>query len=241
MTRTAFPDPSGAAGTANFAGAPSLARRRRAEALRARAEGRAPEGGAGVAPPPPAGPVCDHRCDWRGDWPRPPSAIVAARLDQPPPGARVTVCGLVTVRQRPGSAKGVVFVTLEDETGVVNVIVWAKTFARFRREVIAGRLLRVTGRLQRESAVIHVVAETIEDVSHLLDGLARLGRSFDAALAHADEVRRPQPEGSRPPVASAASRARDRMSGPLAVAPPRALHPRDQARRLFPSRPSMEE
>jgi DNA polymerase III alpha subunit len=172
-----------------------------------------------------------------GDWPRPPAAIVAARLDAPPQGARVTVCGLVTVRQRPGSARGVVFVTLEDETGVVNVIVWAKTFARFRREVIAGRLLRVTGRLQREGMVIHVVAERIEDVSHLLDGLARLGARFDNAWARADEVRRPQPEGSRPPQASAAARAQARMAGPLAAAPPRALHPRDQARRLFPSRP----
>lgn len=104
-------------------------------------------------------------------WPRPPAALVAARLDTPPEGARVTVAGLVILRQRPGTAKGVIFVTLEDETGVVNVIVWRGIYERFRRAVIAGRLLRVTGRLQRQHGVTHVIAETIEDLSALLDRL----------------------------------------------------------------------
>ena len=107
------------------------------------------------------------------DWPKPPSALPHARLGEPPNGARVTVAGLVLVRQRPGTAKGVIFVTLEDETGVVNVVVWAKVFERFRRAVIAGRLLRVTGRIQREMEVVHVVAEQIEDISPLLDELLR--------------------------------------------------------------------
>ena len=84
----------------------------------------------------------------------------------------MAVAGLVLVRQRPGTAKGVVFVTLEDETGVANVVVWKKVFERFRRAVIAGRLLRVTGRLQRQGAVTHVVAEEIEDITDLLDLLA---------------------------------------------------------------------
>ncbi|MFQ6775516.1 OB-fold nucleic acid binding domain-containing protein [Cereibacter sphaeroides] len=106
-----------------------------------------------------------------GSWPRPPKAIPAGRLNEPPSGARVAVAGLVLVRQRPGTAKGVIFLTLEDETGVVNVVVWAKIYEQFRRAVIAGRLLRVTGRLQREAGVVHVVAETIEDISHLLDQL----------------------------------------------------------------------
>ncbi|EGJ21825.1 Nucleic acid binding, OB-fold, tRNA/helicase-type [Cereibacter sphaeroides WS8N] len=83
----------------------------------------------------------------------------------------MAVAGLVLVRQRPGTAKGVIFLTLEDETGVVNVVVWAKIYEQFRRAVIAGRLLRVTGRLQREAGVVHVVAETIKDISHLLDRL----------------------------------------------------------------------
>lgn len=104
-------------------------------------------------------------------WPRPPSALVAARLDEPPGGARVTVAGLVILRQRPGTAKGVIFLTLEDETGVVNIVVWRTMYERFRRAVISGRLLRVTGRVQREAGVVHVVAEEIEDVSPLLDRL----------------------------------------------------------------------
>ena len=106
-----------------------------------------------------------------GTWPRPPSAIPAARLVEPPGGARVVVAGLVLVRQRPGTAKGVIFLTLEDETGTANVVVWAKIYERFRRAVIAGRLLRVTGRLQREAGVVHVVAEVVEDCSALLDDL----------------------------------------------------------------------
>jgi len=104
-------------------------------------------------------------------WPRPPSALPHARLAEVPNGARVTVAGLVLVRQRPGTAKGVIFVTLEDETGVANVVVWAKVFERFRRAVIAGRLLRVTGRVQREAEVTHVLAERVEDISPLLDRL----------------------------------------------------------------------
>ncbi len=104
-------------------------------------------------------------------WPRPPAALPAARLCEPPPGARVTVAGLVILRQRPGTAKGVIFVTLEDETGVVNVVVWRALYERFRRAVIAARLMRVTGRLQREHGVTHVVAERIEDISEMLDAL----------------------------------------------------------------------
>lgn len=104
-------------------------------------------------------------------WPRPPAALPAERLNEPPAGARITVAGLVILRQRPGTAKGVIFLTLEDETGVINVVVWRALYERFRRAVIAGRLLRITGRLQRENAVVHVVAEEIEDISPMLDRL----------------------------------------------------------------------
>lgn len=116
-------------------------------------------------------------------WPRPPEALPAARLTEPPVGARVTVAGLVLVRQRPGTAKGVIFLTLEDETGVANIIVWAKIFERFRRAVIAGRLLRVTGKLQREAGVVHILAEGIEDISPLLDQLLAPGFEPPAARA----------------------------------------------------------
>ncbi|MCR8725318.1 OB-fold nucleic acid binding domain-containing protein [Frigidibacter sp. ROC022] len=110
-------------------------------------------------------------------WPRPPRALPAGLLDRPPNGARVTVAGLVLVRQRPGTAKGVIFVTLEDETGTANVVVWRAIYEKFRRAVIAGRLLRVTGRLQREHGVAHVLAERVEDLSPLLDSLLRPGAS----------------------------------------------------------------
>lgn len=106
-------------------------------------------------------------------WPRPPACLPHDRLQEPPNGARVTVAGLVLVRQRPGTAHGVVFITLEDETGISNIIVWKKTFERFRRAVIAGRLLRVAGRIQRESGVCHIVSEKIEDISYMLDDLLR--------------------------------------------------------------------
>lgn len=104
-------------------------------------------------------------------WPRPPAALPSAWLDRPPNGARITVAGLVLLRQRPGTAKGVIFVTLEDETGTCNVIVWRHVYERFRRAVISGRLLRVTGRIQREGAVLHVLAEHVEDCSAMLDQL----------------------------------------------------------------------
>jgi DNA polymerase III alpha subunit len=104
-------------------------------------------------------------------WPRPPACLPCGRLGEPPSGARVAVAGLVLVRQRPGTAKGVIFITLEDETGICNVIVWRAMYERFRRAVIAGRCLRVTGRLQRESGIVHLVAEQIEDISHWLDEL----------------------------------------------------------------------
>lgn len=117
-----------------------------------------------IAPARPRHTTADH-------WPRPPSCLIAARLADPPEGARIAVAGLVILRQRPGTAKGVIFLTLEDETGVVNIIVWRAIYERFRRAVIAGRMLRVTGRLQRQHSVTHVIAEQIEDISSLLDTL----------------------------------------------------------------------
>lgn len=116
-------------------------------------------------------------------WPRPPKALPAGRLGEPPAGARVTVAGLVLVRQRPGTAKGVIFITLEDETGTANVVVWANVYERFRRAVIAGRLLRVTGKLQREAGVVHVVADMIEDLSGFLDRLLDHGFRPDGTRA----------------------------------------------------------
>jgi error-prone DNA polymerase len=85
-------------------------------------------------------------------------------------GDRVTVCGIALIRQRPGDS-GVIFVTLEDETGVANIVVWPRVFERFRPIVMGARLMRVSGRLQREGIVIHVVAERMEDLTERLRDL----------------------------------------------------------------------
>ena len=103
---------------------------------------------------------------------------------------RVRISGLVTCRQRPGSAKGVVFMTIEDESAMANVIVWPKVFERVRPVVLGARYVAVTGRVQEESGVIHVVAEQLEDLTLLLARLAEHGADIDG-LARCDEVRRP--------------------------------------------------
>jgi error-prone DNA polymerase len=103
---------------------------------------------------------------------------------------RVRISGLVTCRQRPGSAKGVVFMTIEDESAVANVIVWPRTFERVRPVVLGARYVLVTGRVQAESGVIHVVAEQLENLTPWLARLADHGAEIDG-LARCDEVRRP--------------------------------------------------
>jgi error-prone DNA polymerase len=115
-------------------------------------------------------------------------------------GRAVSVAGVVLVRQRPGSAKGVVFLTLEDEFSVCNVVVWPDVLEAHRAIVMGARLMLIRGRVQREksSGVIHVVANRIEDKTHWLaelteDGLTMKG-TLKGALARADEVRKPGPD-----------------------------------------------
>ena len=104
-------------------------------------------------------------------------------------GERVSLAGLVLVRQRPGTAKGVCFITLEDEGGVANLVVWPKVMEAYRRVIMGARLLAVDGRVQRDGEVIHIVAHRLEDRT---DALSRLsGDPVITALAHADEVARP--------------------------------------------------
>jgi error-prone DNA polymerase len=128
-----------------------------------------------------------------------------ADLAATPDGAFVRLTGLVLVRQRPGTASGVIFMTLEDEAGVANVIVWPKVFARFRKEVLSGKVLTLCGRLQREGAVIHLIADVILDRTGALSRLAHGGPAMPAPLAHADEVMRGVREDPRrqPPRAAA--------------------------------------
>ena len=80
-------------------------------------------------------------------------------------GRWLEAAGLVLVRQRPGSAKGVMFITLEDETGIANLVVWPQVFDRFRRTVIAASMIAVRGRIQREGEVVHLVAHQLTDLS----------------------------------------------------------------------------
>lgn len=114
-------------------------------------------------------------------------------LEQTPGGRMVSVAGLVLVRQRPGSAKGVIFMTLEDETATANIIVWPKVFAVYRPVVLGSRMVEVRGRLQKADGVIHVVAASIIDRTPQLGDLARDRVDIDT-LARADEVKRPVEE-----------------------------------------------
>jgi error-prone DNA polymerase len=97
--------------------------------------------------------------------------VRAAELATLPVGRRLAIAGLVLIRQRPGSANGVVFVTLEDETGIANLIVWPATLERFRRAALGATLLYCRGRLQREESVIHIVAEDLKDWTARLNTL----------------------------------------------------------------------
>jgi len=88
-------------------------------------------------------------------------------------GETVTVAGLVLVRQRPGTAKGVVFMTIEDETGIANIVVWPKVMARFRKEVMGSRLILIEGKVQKsEENVVHLVADRLTDRSYELGSLS---------------------------------------------------------------------
>ena len=90
----------------------------------------------------------------------------------------VRVAGLVTCRQRPGSAAGVVFLTLEDETGNINVVVWKDLQQRYRQALLGSKLLLVKGVMECKNEVIHVIAGELIDCSHVLDDLAVKSRDF---------------------------------------------------------------
>ena len=97
--------------------------------------------------------------------------VTAAELAHLPVDRRLSIAGIVLIRQRPGSANGVVFITIEDETGIANLIVWPAILERFRRAALGATLLRCTGKLQREESVIHVVADRLEDMTPRLKTL----------------------------------------------------------------------
>ncbi len=106
-------------------------------------------------------------------------------------GPKVSLAGLVLIRQKPGSAKGVCFITLEDETGIANLVVWPKMFAAFRAVIMSARLMVVHGRVQSDGHVIHVVADRLEDRSNRLARLS--GDAMPAITTRGDHPTHPLP------------------------------------------------
>jgi error-prone DNA polymerase len=118
----------------------------------------------------------------------------------------VQIAGVVLIRQRPGSAKGVTFITLEDETGVVNLVVWPDLKEKQRKVVMGARLMEVRGRVEYDDEVIHVIAHALTDATSALHALS--DDLLDAPLARADEVNRPMPERG-PPLPNVTGHPRD--------------------------------
>jgi error-prone DNA polymerase len=117
--------------------------------------------------------------------------VPSARLKDLRDGARISVAGIVLIRQQPGTASGVIFVTLEDETGVANIVVWPRIFQAFRRELLGSQLMGVNGLVQRDKSgyVIHVVADQLIDLSAHLHALGTPVRPFADMLSRSDEVK----------------------------------------------------
>lgn len=121
-------------------------------------------------------------------------------------GTWLEAAGLVLVRQRPGSAKGVMFITIEDETGIANLVVWVKTFEKYRRIVLGAGMLGVYGRIQREGDVVHLVAHRLSDLSADLASVGDREAVFPLPHGRGDEFHhgspapdpRGLPKGPRP-------------------------------------------
>jgi error-prone DNA polymerase len=105
-------------------------------------------------------------------------------------GQRVTVAGLVLVRQKPGSAKGVMFMTIEDETDIANLVIWTSLFEKQRRLILSAGMVACRGRVQREGDVIHVVAEHMIDLSDLLKSVGNRQEAFPLPHGRGDEAKR---------------------------------------------------
>ena len=161
-----------------------------------------------------------HPMSFLRDALRAERVLACADLARLRDGARAVVAGVILVRQRPGSAKGVVFMTIEDETGIANAVVWPRTLERYRRVVMGARLVLIRGRVQRHQDIIHVVAGALEDRSELLSTLVE-GRHdpMPLPIANADEVLRPDPGSAR---------TEGHMHHPRFGERPKPGHPRDQ-------------
>jgi error-prone DNA polymerase len=152
------------------------------------------------------------------------------------PGRRVTVAGLVLVRQRPGLGNAI-FMTIEDETGIANTILWPRTFEQFRPVIMGARLIGVSGLLQNEKGVIHIVGDRFENLTPLLKRLSEHGASIDPT-APTDEMKRPVQGSWRHPRKTLSP-----VDMALADNPDRFRHPRsgDSFRRMTRDKPAMEQ
>ncbi len=115
--------------------------------------------------------------------------VRAADLEHTRDGRRVAIAGIVLVRQKPGSAKGVMFITIEDETGHANLIVWPAVFEAQRRLILSAGMVACHGKLQREGSVIHVIVDRLEDYSEMLRGLGQRDEAFPLPTGRGDGVR----------------------------------------------------
>jgi error-prone DNA polymerase len=124
--------------------------------------------------------------------------VTCAQANIHPDRRRIKVAGLVLVRQRPGTAKGVTFITIEDETGIANLVVWADLYERQRRAVLTANMLAVEGRVQREGLVVHMVADKLIDMT---DRLAAIGEQETVVMPHGrgDNFRGEMPPDPREP------------------------------------------
>jgi error-prone DNA polymerase len=118
--------------------------------------------------------------------------VPAANLKKCKNGSFIKVAGIVLIRQRPGSAKGVCFITLEDESGVINLVIWPDMMEKSRKTIMTSRMMEVKGRIEYDDEVTHVIASHLEDASHKLAQLSEDGLA--PATARADHVNTPLPQ-----------------------------------------------
>lgn len=100
--------------------------------------------------------------------------VTCAELERVKDGGRVQVAGIILVRQKPGSAKGVLFITIEDETGVANLIVWPDRFEAQRRTIMSSAMISIVGQVQKEGQVIHIISERVADEAALLRSVGEM-------------------------------------------------------------------
>ncbi len=112
-----------------------------------------------------------------------------AQLDKTP----AVAAGMVLVRQQPGTASGVVFMTIEDETGIANVVIWNRLYEAARRTILASRMIKVTGEIQRQGDVVHLVAHSLEDLTPLLNSVGGRDEPFTVPSPRGDDFRNGEP------------------------------------------------